>query len=139
MQCYAEQFESVCTTREFKGCWQAVPGQWCRNGESSLFELQTGSRNNIVTASVGTKSGLRQNVGIRGQKVRQVQWCMTDGNLVNQHAQLVVDPLCDRQPMQVSLSGSDMITRPQLKHESSSSVNDSLELGLRGRWQPCEF
>ena len=55
---------------------------------------------------------------------------------MNQHAQFF--PLCDRQPTQVSQSGGNMITRPQLKHESSSSVNDSLERGQRRRWQPCE-
>ena len=64
--CLKLTFESVWATHKFKGCWQAVPGQWCSDGESSLAKLQTGSRNNIVTTSVGTKSGLWWNISISG-------------------------------------------------------------------------
>jgi hypothetical protein len=66
--------------------------------------------------SVGAKSGLRCNVGIRGQENRQVKWCLTDGNLVNHDMQFVVNPLSDRLPMEVSQSGDDLVTQPQLKH-----------------------
>jgi len=138
-KCFQITTKRVCRSQQFQLRRQPVPCacSQCCNRKGSVANSSTCPRHlqDEVDTRWSAQCRSTWNIGNQCQKVRDVCRCVFQKRLVNQQAQLVLDPLSEWQPVQLSKSWSHTVTRLEIQNSACRCVQDSLERCQRGSWK----
>jgi len=123
-ECFQRALESWRGTHQLEFCWQPVPCLRCSDGERLVTEFQTGPGDDIIAVRRIAKSRLRWDIGDCNHSAYQ-PGRMAHGQppLCALGGQFLVDPLLDRQPVQLRECQRHVIMRAQTVHSSSCMKN----------------
>ena len=115
-ECFQGVLKSWHGTHQLDYCWQPVLCLRCSNREHPLTEFQTGPGDDIIAVRCRSKSRPQWDISDCSQHTSQVGWCIANHHFVHYEAQFVVDPLLDRQPVQLLECWRHVIVQVQTIH-----------------------
>jgi len=110
-KCFQITTKQVCRSQQFQLCRQPVPCSQCSNRDGSVTNSSMCPRHDEVATRWSAQCRSTWNIPNRCQKVWDIFRRVSQKRLVNQQAQLVLDPLSNWQPVQLSKSWSHTIMR----------------------------
>ena len=137
-KCFQITTKRVRWLQQFQLRQQPVPCSQCSNRKGSVAGSSTCPRHDEVATRWGVQCRSTWNVGNWCQRVRHVFRRVFQKRLVNQQAQLVLDPLSDWQPVQLLKSWSHTVAQLEIQNGVCHCVQDSLERCQCGSWKTGE-